>query len=197
MRGFLAHSLIPRGLVLALLLAGSLWARPAQPPFRNLDIGLQLAANTNREEIHRYWRSHPALGVVAETPFYVGLARAGILVHHFSALSSGTYDYTDAFLYIGWGIPFVRTQSVRWVNAIDLGAHVMIFTNPESANNKESEMGIGMTSLLRCRLKSRWSLAIACSYNRMFTWKRVDLAYISGGLNYLIETPAWLRNMLE
>ncbi|MFC1618508.1 hypothetical protein ACFL45_01045 [Candidatus Neomarinimicrobiota bacterium] len=198
MRGF--NAIIPTQLVLglALFMPGTfLPAQPAQLPFRSLDIGLQLAANTNREDIHHYWNSHPAFGGVVETPFYFGLARAGIQVHPFSAISSGAYDYTDSFIYLGWGFPLVQTRHIYWLNAINLGAHFMLFTNPESTNNDETEMGIGLTSQLKYRFSPRWSVALAYSYNRIFTWKRINLAYFSGGLNYRITTPDWLRSILE
>ena len=198
MREFDAITLTHLVLALALFIPGaSIPAQPAPLPFQNLDIGLQLAANANREEIHNYWKSYPAFGGVVETPFYIGLARAGILFHPFSAMSSGAYDYTDTFIYLGWGFPLVRTRHIYWLNAINLGAHVMLFTNPESLNNDESEMGLGFTSQLKYRFQTRWSVHLAYSYNRIFTWKRINLAYFSGGLNYQVTTPDWLRSILE
>jgi hypothetical protein len=198
MREFVATTLTHLVLGLALCMPGApLPAQPAQLPFRSLDIGLQLAANTNREEIHNYWKSYPAFGGVVETPFYVGLARAGIQVHPFSAISSGAFDYTDTFIYLGLGFPLVQTRNICWLNAINLGVHFMLFTNPVSENNDETEMGIGFTSQLKYSFKPRWSVGLAYSYNRIFTWKRIDLAYFSGGLNYRIATPEWLRSFLE
>lgn len=183
---------------LTLIMPGTpLTAQSAQVPFRSLDIGLHLAANTNREEIHDYWKSNPAFGGVIETPFYIGIAQAGVLVHPFSAVSSGTYDYTDYFIHAGWGLPFVQTRQISWLNAINLGIHFMLFTNPESGNNDESEMGIGFTSQLKYRFRPRWSVALAYNYNRIFTWRRINLAYFSGGLNYWMTTPEWLRSLLE
>jgi hypothetical protein len=198
MRDFAAITMTQLIMGFVLFVPGeSLSAQPAQLPFRSLDIGLQLAANTNREEIHDYWKSYPAFGGVVETPFYFGLARAGIQVHPFSAISSRAYDYTDTFIYLGWGFPLLRTQYIYWLNAINLGAHFMLFTNPESANNDETEMGIGFTSQLKYGFKPRWSASLSYSYNRIFTWKRINLAYFSGGLNYRMATPEWLRRILE
>jgi hypothetical protein len=187
-------------LVLGLALLMPVTALPAQPtqlPFRSLDIGLQLAANTNREELHNYWKSYPALGGMVETPFYAGIARAGVQIHPFAAKSADAFDFTDTFIYIGWGLPFVQTTRVAWVNTLALGAHIMLFTNPESENNKETEMGVGFATQIKYRFRSPWSISLACSYNRMFTWKRINLAYISCSLSYLVDTPEWLRGILE
>lgn len=193
-----AIMLIRIALGLTLLpLEASLPAPPVKTPFHSLDIGLQIATNTNREELHDYWKSYPAFGGLVETPFHIGIARAGILIHPFSAASAKAYDYTDSFVYLGLGIPFIQARHVSWQNAVNLGIHFMLFTNPESQNNDESEMGVGFVSQLKYRFSSHWSITLAYNYNRIYTWKRINLAYFSGSLSYKITTPGWLRNFLE
>jgi hypothetical protein len=197
MRGNTA--LTPSALILVLasfLLGRNLTAQPPQP-FSQLDVGFRYSLNTNHEALHRYWNSHPSFEAVAVTPFYFGLAQAGIQVHPFSAIQTTAFDFTSFFIYLGWGAGLPVTQHIEWRNTFNLGNYVMLFTNPESENNDESELCIGFASQIKYRFRPRWSLGLSGSHNLVFTRKRIHLTYVSAGLNYRLETPAWLRTLLE
>jgi hypothetical protein len=186
-----------RILIMASILLGQHLAAQSSRPFGRMDVGLQCAVNTNRETLHRYWQAHPSFEIVVVTPFYWGLAQAGIQVHPFSALQTTAFDFTSFFIYLGWGVGLSPAPRIEWRNTLNLGDYVMLFTNPESLNNDESEMGVGFASHIKYRFSPRWSVSLSGSYNLIFTRKRIHLAYVSAGMNYLLETPDWLRNFLE
>ena len=58
---------------------GGLYAQTAKP-FETLDIGLQYIANTNRNELHDYWKPRQGVAGFLVTPFYYGYAQAGVQV---------------------------------------------------------------------------------------------------------------------
>jgi hypothetical protein len=166
-------------------------------PFDSLELSFQVAVNINRQELHDYWRSYPGVSIGATTPFYYGLVQVGIQAHPFTSIDADLYDFSSVFIYLGWGIKLSLLSRISWLNMLRVGNNAMIFLDPHRENNMESELGTGMVSSLSYRFSRSWAICLAGIYNTLYTYKRINLGYLSLGMNYSFSNPEWLREFLE
>lgn len=179
-----------------LIFLGGLYAQTAKP-FETLDIGLQYVANTNRNEFHDYWEPRQGVAGLLVTPFYYGYAQAGVQILPYSGKGGGLPDFTNAFIYLGWGVKWSLASKLDWFNSLNIGNNLMVFAKAERQAITESELGIGFNSCLSYHVNKRWAVCISGFSEIIFTHKRIKLTFISAGLSYSVSTPRFLREFLE
>lgn len=135
-----------------------------------------------------------------ETPagfgvFALSAERATFAARH---LPSRT-DFDATILALGWGLPAVTTPSVRLSAGGRVGEMLMGFhdTTVDAGVRNESELYLGVYATATLRLPHRLGLTASASYGHVHLNVPLHLASFTAGLEYRVDTPAWLRDILR
>jgi len=166
-------------------------------PFDSLDIGFQYVLNTNRNTFHEFWNPGKGYEGCLSTPFYFGDVHVGIQLFSYSSRTRALPGFESIFIYSGWGKSWMLPSRLTWFNGISVGSNIFIFENIEGYGKHESELSTGIVSRLHYPVSNRCNLTLAASYRTIFTYKPINLAFLSLGTTYSITTPKWLKVFLE
>ena len=173
-------------------------------PFDSLAIGLQYTANINRNLFHDFYELGKGVEGFVEMPFYHGDIQFAIQVLSYSAREKGKIqDFKGVFTHLKWGKGYTLSYGVRWFSGIGVGLYAFLpgdltLSDPyKVAHFTETELSAGLNSHLRYPISQNWMMRFEVSYNRIFTYKPIDLAYFSTGIGYTFATPKWLKGFLE
>ena len=164
--------------------------------FDSLTLAINAVANVNRNDFHDYWDPRVGLEIQATSPFYLGTAELGVHYAGFDAKRPEQPDFTSLLIYLGWGYEWPLVSWLGWRNGVRAGSLIMVFDLPKS-HIYEQELGVALSSQLRCRLAGRWTLELAARYRIVFTRKRLKHAFLAAGIGHSFGTPQWLRDLLD
>lgn len=169
-----------------------------ESPFDSLNIGVRGLLNVNRNDFHEFWEPGIGGGGFVATPFYFGDVRTGMDVFSYSSITEEIEEYYDWHFYLGWEKRFSLLSRITWDIGFDPGIHYMMFDNEtEEGLRSESEFGVDVTSGLSYSIGKKWFVDVSVNHQLIFTRKRINLTYVSAGISYSLETPGWLREILE
>ena len=170
----------------------------SSPPVWTLSsVSLSTTASVNDTRFHDYWQPQPGVALRWAMPFYFGEIEAEAGFHTFTArddLQPGFFMATTA---LGWGLRRNLTDRLSGLAAFRFGMGYMQFRSGTPFTGLESEFFIAPTADLRYHIHPNWYLALRAEHKRVFTYHRMDLAYLSFGAGYRFTTPDRLRNFLS
>ncbi|WP_457653147.1 hypothetical protein [Rhodocaloribacter sp.] len=167
-------------------------------PFETLELSLTGTVNVNRNFLHEFWRAEPGGGLNLTTPFYLGVAEAGGILHRYRAKTGDVPRFDALLIYVGWGFRLKVAPRLAWQNGFRVGNYRMTFDEDTFAGERnESELALAFRSSLRFRLSERVAVRVSGSYMKAFTFHRLKLFHVSAGVSYRMRTPGWLREFLR
>ena len=167
----------------------------AQTAYSTIEIGMENSGNINKNRFHRFWQPQPVPELFLITPAPKGYFVAGVSRHTYR----GSPEYSAYFPYAGWGLSLPVFKFLSWNNSIRIGNYLMLFGDYESNETKkdESELGLNTTTGFGLSINKNFNVHISLKYFRIYTKRAIELTYLSAGLSYRYDTPAWLRNFLK
>jgi len=168
-----------------------------ESPFEKIKIGLQYTNNLNRNVFHDTW--HPSGGIKGffETPFYFGKTQIGLRLMYFNTNDFDIPEFPSWFVYVGWGMEFKALRLLRFYSGLNIGSFQMNFEDINPGLRSESELGIEFMVRLSFQILKNANLNIEGSYLRIFTNIKIDLLYVSAGIDYSFSSPDWLKDFLN
>jgi hypothetical protein len=176
-----------------------LHAQSKTQAFDSFKIGLKFITNTNRNTFHNYWNPEKGFECFAEMPFYYGSVQAGVHVFLYNDKDNDIPEFLTRYFYLGWGKELPLPLKINWFNGFRVGSYQMIFDDDEINETQimESELGAGLSSRLSYPVYKKLMVGISVSYIAVFTYKKVELTFISVGADYTFTTPKWIKDILE
>jgi hypothetical protein len=109
---------------------------------------------------------------------------------------------TSGFTFVFGALGLRVGRSVVEHLRADVGFHVgvteWIFSSEDDSSVRyELEIGSEASVRLAYEFAARWHAVAEASYQRTFTYERIDLAYVSIGLARSFGAPGWIRSVLE
>ncbi len=167
-------------------------------PFETLELSVTGTVNVNRNLLHEFWRAEPGGGLNVTTPFYLGFAEAGGLLHRYGVQTGAVPRFDALLVYAGWGLRLRLAPRLTWQNGFRVGNYRMMFDDDTFAGvRNESELALSLHSSLSLRLSGRMAVRVSGSYTKVFTFLRLKLFHVSAGVTYRMRTPEWLREFLR
>ena len=175
-----------------LYLHGELFAQKA---YSTVEIGIDGSWNINKNRFHQFWQVEPVPGLFFITPaprgyYVVGLSRH---VYH------GSPSYTAYFPNTGWGMALPVFSFLSWDNRVKIGNYFMLFGDYETneTKNVESELGLTIETGFRISVSEKICIHTSLEYFRIYTRHPIELLFLSTGISYRFDAPAWFRNFLK
>lgn len=183
---------------LLMMVYQSLQAQSRIEPFTTMSLSLSYTINVNHNQFHDYWRPGQGVNLAIQTPFHWGVVQAGLqYVPHRSHTITPSFD--SYYLFLGWGFPFQLLRRIHWLNALQAGNYYMVFDDSQInvTQRHESELGMALYSVLSWRIYKQFHSYGAVRYLKVFTYKHLELTYLSFGVAYVLKTPGWLIRVLK
>jgi hypothetical protein len=190
-------------ILVVVLQSGLAYAQERQS-FATLEIGLQYTANINRNVFHDFYDSGKGIEGFVAMPFYYGDIQATIQVLSYDAREkSQGQNFECVSTTLKWGKRYSMPDGVRWFTGIGIGLYAFLPGNPtwsvpyKVAHFTETELCGNLNTHLSYPIYENWTMRFEVSYNRIFTYKPIDLVYFSTGISYSFDTPKWMQVFLE
>ncbi len=167
--------------------------------FSSMRLQINLASTMNNSGLDAYWRNGQGIELNGEMPFYFGRIQAGIQLLPYYSRNSSIPDFNTGLVYLGWGYEWKLAPKLYWYNFMRLGNIQMTFDDPNinAALRTESELINSAGSRLTLPLAGKITANLSIDYVYIHTHKPIELIFISGGLGYTLQTPAWIKNILN
>lgn len=170
----------------------------AQDAFDSIQFGLTGGTDVVDTQLHETWSIPGIAELSIATPFYVG--EASIRVTYLPA-SSRSVEVTDFWaLYSGAGLafPIGLNDRVKLAPEFRFGSMYMNFED-ETVNfrKEESEIFIGGRLALSAAVSPRTDIELSTTLLHTFTNSPVTVSAVNVGVQYRIETPGWLKKILQ
>ena len=170
-----------------------------ESPFEKIRIGLEYTNNFNRNIFHDTW--HPSGGIKGffETPFYFGKMQIGLRLMNFNSKDLNIPEFFSWYIYAGWGVEFKTLKVLKLYSGLNISSFQMNFKDEdiEPGLRSESELGIEFMVRFSFEILKNTNLNIEGSYLQVFTNQKINLFYVSAGIDFLLNTPDWLRDFLN
>ncbi len=186
-------------LLAAILLSSASVAAEGKQPLETFSVYTGGLTDVGQTNFHDTWQPEAGFDLSVTMPFYYGEVEVGITFLPYSALSNKQPDFTSEYTYFGWGdvIPLSRVFDLS--AGIRVGTFRFVFEgeNIEKHRRFESEFCAAIVAGVESKLYSAWSFELSASYVRIYTAKRIDMFYLSGGVSRTFSTPDWMREFLK
>ena len=177
----------------------SIQAQSSNEPFSSIIFRLSGTINSNRNTFHSYWSSNGGASLDISMPYYWGEIQGGINLFDYDNKHNEIPDFLSNFIFIGWGANISHYKNINWFNGIRTGIYQMHFDDEDihETQRTESELGLELYSRLALNINSNWSMHIAASYLRIYTYKRLEFFMLSAGIGFSFNSPPWLKEFFE
>ena len=167
--------------------------------FQNLEIGFKFDKNINRNTFHKFWRPEQGIEGFVETLFYYGHVQIGLQFIPYTSKSHQIPNYNSVYFSLGYGKEWTLPLGIYWFNCVKIGNYLMIFEYGEfgDPSKTESEFSSGLMSRMSYQIHKKLRINISTSYMVIYTYKRIELTFISLGTSYSIKTPKWIQDFLK
>ena len=166
-------------------------------PFDSLSISIQLIQNVNHNIFHDFYEPKNGIKTSITTPFYWGDIQGSIQVVPYYNKGQSDADFTGIEPNLKWGKQLYLSDKLRWFNSGGIGWYIFYFSEIPETQQIERELSASYMSQLSLLVHKNISLSFAISKDTIFTYKKIDLVYISIGINYLTKTPDWMKLFLK
>jgi len=170
-------------------------------PFSTLEVGVGYLTNANHNRFHEFYETGSGIEASVRTPFYYGDLQVALQSVSFSTRSEeAAQDFNTIGADIRWGPSLALPYRLSAAVGFGAGFYAFLPDNPSLggfAHHTETELSAALFAQLRYPLTQKWALNTELTLTRLFTFRHIDLAYVSMGLAYRFSTPCWLRTFLE
>jgi len=169
----------------------------AQDPFETIRIsaGAGIPTYTNN---FTSWTSPFGVGLVADTPFFVGELELGLHVAQWDSGFSNVPNFNSALIFGGWAVSSSPLRAIQLSSGLRIGNYFMAFDSQQvSGERNESEFALSPFVRIRTSLLGRLEGFVEAQATRVFTDPRLDFVQVSTGLSLTFDAPDWLKEMLE
>jgi hypothetical protein len=184
------------GLLLVLSIASTAGAQDSA--FTKLRVRVSALRNPETGHLSEDWRAKTGAEVEAATN--VGRSELGLRFGHIGYTPlTGQPPYTATLFTLAWSVPVV-THSRAGVNAIArLTDYRMDFDDPSMVDGLRTEEEVMLAAAARVsgRVYQRWSIFAEASYGVLFLSTKTPMATMNAGVARELETPGWLRKLLQ
>ncbi len=182
-------------LLMPLIISGSLSAAGPQP-FSTLKIQLQTAVDASRNRLHRYWQPAPGVGATVSTPFYFGEVEIAIRTLYYASSVKDVPGFQSTFGYLGWNTRLDLPWGWELAGGVGLGDIHLDFGKDE-VNPMEEELCVRAAARLERPIRNDYMFTIEVSRELVFTYRRINLTFISAGVGRTIPAPGWFREFMR
>lgn len=165
----------------------------------SLRVALRYINNFNRNIHHDYWRPEAGIEAGLATHFHPGILEIGGTWVKYTARQNPLPDYHSLYLFVGWGLERKVVTKLKGMFSLRVGDHLMIFEDdyirPEG--RVESELAVEFAGGVSINLSRQTALEISGRYRRVYTYHRLELAYIGLGISHTIASPEWLKRIMR
>ena len=160
---------------------------------------LDLGRGLDDSGYHQSWTPGPGAALRISTPFYLGRAHAGLQV----SVHDGADPLPDYFAmlgYAGLGTSLALPLGIEVEPALLTGILSMDFFQDEDvtlAVRRESELVLGLSLDASAPLSRRLRVVAGAQALQVYTNPRFRLASVTAGLRWTVDTPPWLRRLLD
>jgi hypothetical protein len=180
------------------LIGGPVHAGGARVPFATFEAGLDYASVFHENEFHDYWEPGAGFAAWAHTPVYAGDLHLGARYLFNRGAQPELPDFGSLYLYLGWSYPISVTGRFVLHPGAALGGNIMSFDSEGGAGIRyETEAAAELFVRAGFRPRDRWRINAAVGWQTMFTYYRIDQAWIQAGISRTFDMPGWLRGFLE
>jgi len=167
--------------------------------FKTLTLSLDVAANSNDETFHQYWDPRAGARVELETPFYLGAVQLGLHVNKNDNKRDDVPAFWSSYIYLGWVGQYTWESGVRLSAGALAGNYLMDFGDPALSDVKalESELAIAAVARVAYLFNASWGIRAGAEYRRVYTARRINLVFVSAGVQWQFDSPLWLQEFLD
>jgi hypothetical protein len=174
-------------------------APAARRPFDTITIAVQVVGSTALGSFDDNWDPGAGGRVELSTPFYTGLAQAGLHVFGHDAIASTASEFGSAYLYLGWMYEWKLPRRLAWAAGARMGVVYMMFDDVSTPSSRltETELGFAVASEWAYTFTSHWSFVLDAEYRKVLTRQPIEYLFAGVGVGRTFSTPRWLREFLE
>lgn len=145
------------------------------------------------------WDAGFGARVHLSTPFYAGLAGAGVHVFGHDALAPDLPEFDAAYVYLGWAYGWTLPRRILLGAGFRLGIQYMKFDDEYTPSPRATELetGFAFASEISYAVSARWSLVFDAEYRKVLTRQPIEYVFAGVGLGRAFVTPRWLKEFLE
>ena len=184
-------------LTFILPIAGQAQSFQAQP-FETVAIRVGGTANVYENFLHVFWERGVGGEASVATPFYLGYVEAGGAFHRYGVVQPTVPAFDAVLVFAGWGLRLDLAERL-WIEAGPrIGTYRMTFDEVTFTGVKnESELMLGVGARASLRLAGPLAVHAGGSYQKVYTFVRLNLWYATAGLSYRLRSPEWLKDVLR
>lgn len=183
--------------VLTVFATPPLQAQDSPPPFSKIHIALEAGSKFGQSSLDPYWATGTPAALALRLPFYFGMIEGGLQQLGFQAPDNLLPDFQSQFIFLGWGLQRRVWDNLSLGLGLRLGNQFMTFEGAKEYAQHESELGTEVYGTLGYHLIPNWMIGISFRHQRIYTRHLIQLQFMTVSVTRELETPLWLRDILE
>lgn len=174
------------------------FAQHGESAFETISINLGSTHHVNHTRFNDYWNPGTGMELTIKTPFYLGYAEAGGVFQPFDGYAMNVPDFYSLGVFAGWGFRFDYLSPLAFLAGVRAGNNRMSFDyDAYYGERNESELTLALRSEIALRLFRNWSVYVAGTYSKTFTYIRLKPFYVTAGVTHTFNSPRWLVTLLR
>ena len=164
--------------------------------FETLAIDLILNTDLNQNRFENYWHQESGFGIQMGTPFYKGIASAGVQGIQYSSRNS--MEFEQYYIYLSWVFPWRIFDRLTLLCGPDIGSSLLIF--PQEDNTflqRENEITCGIHLQMEWLFQHHLAWLAGLQYEKILTRQAVENTRFHIGISHRIKMPAFLGKLLR
>ncbi len=151
-----------------------------------------------KTQLHETWSIPGVVELGVSTPFYVGEAKLNATYLPASSRSAEVTDFWAIYAGAGLAFPIPLNDRIKVSPEVRFGSMYMNFADETvDFRKEESEIFVGGRLALSAAVTHRTAVEISTVFHHTFTGIPINVSVINVGLQYRIETPGWLKRVLQ
>lgn len=167
--------------------------------FSQLEFELSASRNLYNPNLKNYWEPSTGFNLGGFLPLGNVKFGAGIQYLPFEGSYYIYPDFKTIFLYSNLALENRIYSDIKMGFGISAGSYLMDFEdqNSNEYENTESEFGVGIFHYFSIPVFKELSIKVQSSFLTVFTKKKIRLFNAEIGLNYRMNSPEWIKDLLK
>lgn len=169
-------------------------------PYSRLTVRGGVTHLRTLDQLHQYYPGGTGVEVQAETPFEFGLLGLTVNTMTLHGTTPQQVDTHTQTIAVDWQAPIRLARRVTLRAGTRVGDYNMVFNEPHPVPGKDygtHEFLIGATGALDLRVIGPLGVSIGGAWLFLPSASRMHFGYLSALGSYTVNTPNWLRRVLE